>query len=133
MGYYVKRKKYFVFVASIKRKGGWFKTPCGGRKILSAVFGAEVVDRPASLWSAPAAPVQLDTTVICPQGPAPPGQLTTTVEQRQETDIVSPRWPDAMEETDEDIIQLPEDADIPREQGDDEGGQPMENPGQGLD
>jgi len=38
-----------------------------------------------------------------------------------------------MEETDEDIIQLPEDADIPREQGDDEGGQLTENPGQGLD
>jgi len=38
-----------------------------------------------------------------------------------------------MEETDEDIIQLPEDVDIPREQGDDEGGQPMENPDQGLD
>jgi len=38
-----------------------------------------------------------------------------------------------MEETDEDIIQLPEDADILREQGDDKGGQPMENPGQGLD
>jgi len=54
-------------------------------------------------------------------------------EQRQGTDIVSPQQPDAMEETDEDIIQLPEDADIPREQGDDKGDQLTENPGQGLD